>query len=87
MFVSLRKSPRSSPQGHQGTPSLPGPDATTIPANLDEVLRPIPLFDSPPVQVPPTSVAQAPLKVYTDALHRQPFCQTLLRYLILLIYI
>ncbi|GFY84674.1 hypothetical protein Acr_03g0014480 [Actinidia rufa] len=48
-----------------GTPSLPGPDATTIPANLNGLPRPIPLFDSPPVQVSPASYARAPLRVYT----------------------
>ncbi|GFZ13658.1 hypothetical protein Acr_23g0020430 [Actinidia rufa] len=48
-----------------GTPSLTGPNAATIPANLDGLPRLIHLFDSPPVQVPPTSAAQASLKVYT----------------------
>ncbi|GFY88928.1 hypothetical protein Acr_06g0008680 [Actinidia rufa] len=52
-----------------GTPSLPGPDAETIPIDLDELPRPIHLFDSPLVQVPPASATRAPLKVYT---HRTP---------------
>ncbi|GFZ03452.1 tetraticopeptide domain-containing thioredoxin [Actinidia rufa] len=47
-----------------GTPSLLGSDATTIPTNLYGLPRPIPLFDSPPVQVAPASAARAPLKVY-----------------------
>ncbi|GFY96782.1 hypothetical protein Acr_11g0010880 [Actinidia rufa] len=48
-----------------GTPSFPSPDETTILANLDGLPRPIPLFDSPPIQVPPVSAARAPLKVNT----------------------
>ncbi|GFY88062.1 hypothetical protein Acr_06g0000020 [Actinidia rufa] len=32
-----------------GTPSPSGPDAVTIPTNLDGLSRPIPLFNSPPV--------------------------------------
>ncbi|GFY97806.1 pleiotropic drug resistance 11 [Actinidia rufa] len=48
-----------------GTPSLPGPDAATTSANLDGLFCPIPLFNSPPVQIPPASAAWAPLKVYT----------------------
>ncbi|GFY88787.1 hypothetical protein Acr_06g0007270 [Actinidia rufa] len=48
-----------------GTPSLPSPDAATIPANLDGLPRPIPLFDSPLVQAPPALDAQDPLKIYT----------------------
>ncbi|GFZ19413.1 hypothetical protein Acr_28g0001180 [Actinidia rufa] len=43
-----------------GTSSL-----LSIPTNLDGLPYPIPLFDSPPVQVPLASVARAPLKVYT----------------------
>ncbi|GFS44217.1 hypothetical protein Acr_00g0089180 [Actinidia rufa] len=39
--------------------------AATIPTNLDELLRPIPLFESPQVHVPLSSYARAPLKVYT----------------------
>ncbi|GFY83179.1 hypothetical protein Acr_02g0014190 [Actinidia rufa] len=48
-----------------GTPSLPGSDAEIIPTNLDELPCPIPLFDSPSVQVPTASATRAPLKVYT----------------------
>ncbi|GFZ09690.1 hypothetical protein Acr_21g0002890 [Actinidia rufa] len=48
-----------------GTPSFSGSEAATIPANLDGLPRPILLFESPQVQVPPTSDARAPLKVYT----------------------
>ncbi|GFY91158.1 S-adenosylmethionine carrier 2 [Actinidia rufa] len=46
-------------------PSLSGLDVATIPANLDRLPRPIPLFDSPPVHVPPASSARTSLKVYT----------------------
>ena len=44
------------------TPSLSG---STIPANLNGLPRPIPLFESPQVQVPLASDARAPLKVFT----------------------
>ncbi|GFZ00926.1 hypothetical protein Acr_14g0005610 [Actinidia rufa] len=52
-----------------GTPSLLGLDAETIPTDLDELPRPIPLFDSPSVQVPPASAARPHLEVYP---HRAP---------------
>ena len=48
-----------------GTPPFSSSDTVTISANLDGLPRPIPLFESLKVQVPPTSVARAPLKVYT----------------------
>ncbi|PSS08124.1 Reverse transcriptase, RNA-dependent DNA polymerase protein [Actinidia chinensis var. chinensis] len=46
--------------------SLPGLRCSTIPVNLDGLSRPIPLFDSPLVQIPPASAAWSPLKVYTS---------------------
>ena len=48
-----------------GTPFFLGSDAATILANLDGLPRPIPLFESPQVQIPPASVVRAPLKVCT----------------------
>ncbi|GFZ14503.1 hypothetical protein Acr_24g0006930 [Actinidia rufa] len=47
------------------TPPFPSSNGATIPANLDELPRPIPLFESPYVQVLPASASQASLKVYT----------------------
>ncbi|GFZ14329.1 hypothetical protein Acr_24g0005190 [Actinidia rufa] len=47
------------------TLSFPGPFVAIIPANLDRLSRPIPLFDSPLVHVFPASVARASLKIYT----------------------
>ncbi|GFS40766.1 hypothetical protein Acr_00g0070400 [Actinidia rufa] len=43
----------------------PRPRCSDLPTNLDGLPRPIPLFDSPSVPVPPASAARAPLKVYT----------------------
>ncbi|GFY95182.1 hypothetical protein Acr_10g0005670 [Actinidia rufa] len=57
-----------------GTLSLSSLDAAIILANLDELPRPIPLFDSPLVQVPPASAARAPLKVYTCRAPPRPLC-------------
>ncbi|GFS46026.1 hypothetical protein Acr_00g0099660 [Actinidia rufa] len=46
-----------------GTPFFSGSDVATILANLDGLPRPIPLFESPQVQIPPASAVRAPLKV------------------------
>ncbi|GFY92658.1 hypothetical protein Acr_08g0010540 [Actinidia rufa] len=76
---------RTPSRSLQGTPSLPGPDAEPMPIDLDELPRPIPLFDSPSVQVPPASAAWAPLKVYTRRTSPStplPLCHSLLRYLV-----
>ncbi|GFY90804.1 hypothetical protein Acr_07g0010010 [Actinidia rufa] len=61
-------------KGYRCTPSFPDSNAMTIPANLDGFPHPIPLFESPPIQVPPASATRAPLKVYTRrALPSKPF--------------